>query len=73
MTGGWRWSPGRAAGWVQSAQGDIDLLYETIPFEETRLYLDITYENFAVYRELYGDGMPDCFFAVTPPATTQVA
>jgi soluble lytic murein transglycosylase len=70
---GYNAGPGRAAGWVQSAQGDIDLLYETIPFEETRLYLDITYENFAVYRELYGDGMPDCFFAVTPPATTQVA
>jgi soluble lytic murein transglycosylase len=70
---GYNAGPGRAAGWTESAQGDIDLLYETIPFEETQLYLDITYENFSVYREVYGDGMPDCFFAVTPPATTQGA
>jgi soluble lytic murein transglycosylase len=70
---GYNAGPGRAAGWTESAQGDIDLLYETIPFEETQLYLDITYENFSVYREIYGDGMPDCFFVVTPPATTQGA
>ena len=70
---GYNAGPGRAAGWTESAQGDIDLLYETIPFEETQLYLDITYENFSVYREIYGDGMPDCFFVVTPPATTEGA
>jgi soluble lytic murein transglycosylase len=70
---GYNAGPGRAAGWTETAQGDIDLLYEVIPFEETRLYLDITYENFAVYRQLYGDGMPACFFVVTPPATTQGA
>lgn len=64
---GYNAGPGRAADWLQQSSGDIDLLYETIPFEETQLYLDITYENFAVYRYLYGDGMPDCMFTVAPP------
>ncbi len=64
---GYNAGPGRAAQWVRQASGDIDLLYETIPFEETRLYLDIIYGNFAVYRALYGDGMPDCMFSVAPP------
>ncbi|MCC6616885.1 MAG: tetratricopeptide repeat protein [Anaerolineae bacterium] len=64
---GYNAGPGRAAEWLQQSSGDIDLLYETIPFDETRLYLDITYENFAAYRYLYGDGMPDCMFTVAPP------
>lgn len=66
---GYNAGPGRAAQWTASAGGDIDLLYEIIPFEETQLYLDITYENFGVYRYLYGDGMPDCMFTVAPPVT----
>jgi soluble lytic murein transglycosylase len=61
---GYNAGPGRAAQWSEAAAGDIDVLHETIPFEETRLYLEITYKNFAAYRALYGDGMPACMFTV---------
>lgn len=63
---GYNAGPGRAAEWIQSAGGDLEVLYRTIPFEETRLYLETTYRNFAAYRALYGDGMPDCMFSVPP-------
>jgi soluble lytic murein transglycosylase len=54
--------PGAAQSWVAEAGDNIDLLYETIDFDETKLYLELIYENYAVYRHLYGDGVPACMF-----------
>ena len=54
--------PGAAFGWLNETGDDFDLLYDTIPYQETRLYLQLIYENYAVYHYLYGDPMPTCMF-----------
>jgi soluble lytic murein transglycosylase len=54
--------PGAAQSWVAEAGHDIDLLYETIDFDETQLYLELIYENYAIYQHLYGGGVPTCMF-----------
>jgi soluble lytic murein transglycosylase len=55
--------PGAAAAWLeQSGNSSPELLYETIDYEETRQYLDFIYQNYIVYRYLYGDGVPACMF-----------
>ncbi len=47
--------PGNALGWSQGAAGsDMDLFVELIGFSETRSYLKLVLENYAVYRFLYG-------------------
>jgi len=44
-----------AAGrWLKSAGDDPDLYLETIEFRETRLYVQLVAENYAIYRYLYG-------------------
>jgi soluble lytic murein transglycosylase len=53
--------PGAAQGWINRAGSDLEVLYETIAFAETRLYLDLIYANHFMYQKLYTDGgAPDC-------------
>jgi soluble lytic murein transglycosylase len=54
--------PGAAQSWINEAGNDIELLYETIDFDETRLYLELIYQNYTVYQHLYGGGVPACMF-----------
>jgi soluble lytic murein transglycosylase len=54
--------PNAAASWLQTADGDFDLLHETIEYEETQIYLESIYDNYAVYHYLYGDDVPACMF-----------
>jgi soluble lytic murein transglycosylase len=54
--------PGASQSWISEAGNDIELLYETIAFEETRLYLELIYQNYTVYQHLYGGGVPACMF-----------
>ncbi|MEA3459805.1 MAG: lytic transglycosylase domain-containing protein, partial [Chloroflexota bacterium] len=46
--------PNRARRWFEKAAGDDDLLLETIPLAEPRLFASKVYEQYAVYRFLYG-------------------
>lgn len=54
--------PGASQSWINAAGNDIELLYETIAFAETRLYLELIYQNYTVYQHLYGGGVPACMF-----------
>lgn len=47
--------PGRALAWNEEAGGDIDLFLELIEFAETRSYVKLVLENYAIYRFLYGE------------------
>ncbi len=51
---GYNAGPGAASGWLATAGDDLDLLYETITSAQAQSYVQITYENDAVYRALYG-------------------
>jgi soluble lytic murein transglycosylase len=44
--------------WAAAAGNDADLYLETIEFAETRLYLEIVAENYAIYRFIYA-GEPE--------------
>ena len=44
--------------WAQASGDDADLYLETIEFAETRLYLEIVAENYAIYRYIYA-GEPE--------------
>jgi soluble lytic murein transglycosylase len=46
--------PGNAARWTETSGSDVDLLVETIDFEETRSYLELVLANYAFYRYAYG-------------------
>ena len=46
--------PGNAARWTETSGNDVDLLVETIDFEETRSYLELVLANLAHYRYAYG-------------------
>jgi len=46
--------PGNAARWTETSGSDVDLLVETIDFEETRSYLELVLANYAFYRYVYG-------------------
>ena len=46
--------PGNAARWTETSGTDVDLLVETIDFEETRSYLELVLANYAFYRYVYG-------------------
>jgi soluble lytic murein transglycosylase len=59
--------PGAAQSWLAAANGDIDLLYETIEFAETQTYLDVIYTNHFLYQYLYTGGAPDCGLSTLPP------
>lgn len=47
--------PNAAARWRAAAgTDDADIYLETVEFAETRLYIEIVAENYAIYRYLYG-------------------
>jgi soluble lytic murein transglycosylase len=49
--------PGNAFRWQEAAGGpdpDPDVFLETIDFEETRTYVELVLENYAVYLYVYG-------------------
>jgi len=50
--------PTAAGRWRDDAGNDGDLFLETIEFHESRLYVEIVAENYAIYRYLYG-GQPE--------------
>lgn len=46
--------PNAARRWLASAGKDADFYLETVEYQETRLYIEIVAENYAIYRYLYG-------------------
>jgi soluble lytic murein transglycosylase len=50
--------PTSAQRWADAAGDDADLYLETVEFGETRLYIEIVAENYAIYRYLYA-GEPE--------------
>ncbi len=46
--------PGNAARWVDASGGDSDLFLESIDFSETRAYVELVLENYALYLYAYG-------------------
>jgi soluble lytic murein transglycosylase len=53
MLAGYNAGGGNAARWAQRAGGDPDRFYEAIDFGETRLYVRLVTENYAIYQILY--------------------
>jgi len=51
---GYNAGPGASKGWLTKAGDDIDQFYEIITSSEAQTYVQITYENFTMYRFLYG-------------------
>ncbi len=47
--------PGNAGRWWEAAGGDPDLFLETIEYPETRAYVELVLENYAIYRFAYGE------------------
>ena len=41
--------------WAAAASGDADVFLEQIEFGETRYYVQVVTENYAIYRYLYGN------------------
>ena len=46
--------PGNAGRWAEASSGDPDVLLEVIDFPETRVYVEVVLENYALYRYTYG-------------------
>ncbi|HZQ34680.1 MAG TPA: transglycosylase SLT domain-containing protein [Dehalococcoidia bacterium] len=53
MLAGYNAGGGNAARWAQKAGADPDRFYEAIDFGETRLYVRLVSENYAIYQMLY--------------------
>lgn len=51
---GYNAGPGRASDWLALSGGDPDLFMTTITIDSTRLYVQLIYRNYAIYRALYG-------------------
>ena len=51
---GYNGGPGNAAQWLSISGPDLDLFVQTIGFDETRTYVRRIYEQYNVYRTLYG-------------------
>jgi soluble lytic murein transglycosylase len=47
--------PNAARRWHSAAGDDADMYLETVEFRETRLYVEIVAENYAIYRYLYSN------------------
>jgi soluble lytic murein transglycosylase len=47
---GYNGGPGNAATWAEGTGGDPDLFLESVTFSETRAYVEIVMENWALYR-----------------------
>lgn len=50
---GYNGGPSNAQRWLEQADGDPDLFFETISFTETRSYLERIREHLAIYQALY--------------------
>ena len=46
--------PGPAKRWRQASGDDPDIYLESIEYSESRLYVQLVGENYAIYRYLYG-------------------
>lgn len=53
---GYNAGPGRAANWLTLSGGDPDLFMATITIDSTRLYVQLIYSHYNIYRALYGSG-----------------
>ena len=51
---GYNGGPGNAQNWLEFSGRDLDKFVQTIDFAETRLYVTRIYEQYHVYRHLYG-------------------
>jgi len=51
---GYNGGPGNAAQWLSISGPDLDLFVQTISLDETRTYVRRIYEQYDVYRALYG-------------------
>jgi len=51
---GYNGGPGNAQIWQQLAGGDPDLFLEIVRYDETRTYIRSVFENYGMYRLLYG-------------------
>jgi soluble lytic murein transglycosylase len=51
---GYNGGPVNADRWLSAAEGDPDLLVELITFGETRAYVRLIREHYAIYQALYG-------------------
>ncbi len=51
---GYNGGPGNAAQWLSISGPDLDLFVQTIGYDETREYVRRIYEQYNVYRTLYG-------------------
>jgi soluble lytic murein transglycosylase len=51
---GYNAGPGAARAWLTQSGDDLDMFYETITSGQAKDYVRYTYENFNVYRMLYG-------------------
>jgi soluble lytic murein transglycosylase len=51
---GYNGGPGNAAQWLSISGPDLDLFVQTIGFDQTRDYVRRIYEQYNVYRTLYG-------------------
>jgi len=51
---GYNGGPGNAAQWLSISGPDLDLFVQTISLDETRTYVRRIYEQYSVYRTLYG-------------------
>ncbi len=54
--GAYNAGPGRAMAWLQIAGNDPDRFMSAITISSTQLYIQRIYNNYAMYRELYGEG-----------------
>ncbi|NLE52146.1 MAG: tetratricopeptide repeat protein [Chloroflexi bacterium] len=51
---GYNGGPGNAMQWLGISGPDLDLFVQTITYDETRTYVRRIYEQYSVYRDLYG-------------------
>ncbi|MBI5931696.1 MAG: tetratricopeptide repeat protein [Chloroflexi bacterium] len=51
---GYNGGPGNAQDWLSIAGPDLDKFVQTITFDETRSYITRIYEQYDIYRALYG-------------------
>ncbi|HUF52214.1 MAG TPA: tetratricopeptide repeat protein [Dehalococcoidia bacterium] len=51
---GYNGGPGNASAWAEGTGGDPDLFLESVTFSETRAYVEIVLENWALYRYAWG-------------------
>ncbi|WP_119067055.1 tetratricopeptide repeat protein [Aggregatilinea lenta] len=53
---GYNGGPSNAVNWLGISGPDLDLFVQTIEYDETQAYVRRIYENYSIYRALYGAG-----------------